>query len=75
MSAILVQELVDRLELHLDQLCDVNACETLEHAETRRLIERARAWSLMRAGHVHLHIDPPPPRVIVVPDPRGGMRS
>ncbi len=75
MSAILVRELADRLELHLDQLCDRTACQTPEHVETRRLIERARVWLLMRSGHVHLHIDPPAPRVVVVPDPRGGMRS
>lgn len=42
----LVQELTDRLEHHLNQLCDAKACETPEHAVTRRLITTGRqsAW-------------------------------
>jgi len=72
-SAILVQELVDRLELHLDQLCDVNACETPEHAETRRLIERARYWLALRSGHGVERAATPAGDVVMVQ--RGGMRS
>jgi hypothetical protein len=42
MNNRLLQEVTDRLEYHLNQVCDARACETPEHAVTRELIERAR---------------------------------
>lgn len=61
----LTDELADRLEYHLNQLCDEKACVTPEHAYARKLIEQARR-------RVKFNFDPPQPMTVYVPvpDPR-----
>lgn len=58
----LTDELANRLEYHLNQLCDEKACETPEHAYTRKLIEQARR-------RVKVHINQPQSIVVYVPAP------
>lgn len=55
----LVQQLLDRLQYHLNQVCDERACETPEHEETRALIDRAKA-ALKNVVLMDIHLDPLP---------------
>lgn len=61
MNNRLLQEVTDRLEYHLNQVCDARACETPEHEVTRALIERARS---PRVSDVEIHIDHRPNVII-----------
>jgi hypothetical protein len=59
MTGDLTAQLADRLEMHLDQLCDRNACQTPEHDQTRALIARARQYvPIDWPTGLHLERDP-----------------
>lgn len=56
----ILQRVTDRLELHLNQLCDAKACETPEHEETRELIALARqALKNSSITGVTIHLNEP----------------
>jgi hypothetical protein len=55
----LLQQLTDRLEYHLNQVCDARACETPEHEETRELIALARQALKTSITGVTIHLNEP----------------
>lgn len=43
-SEELIRQLTERLEYHINQLCDEENCVTAEHISTRALVARAGRW-------------------------------